>query len=112
MPPAPKPKTTKPVKTTKPAPPTAMRADSWAIVGEGVGAVMRRDQSRSARPTPSRSSTTRRCCLCGGGRHGARIAEQPPATLSRSDLIVDVGTRRSPAPSEASSTTSNSSRVC
>ena len=78
---APKPKT----------PPTAMRADSWAIVGEGVGSVVRRDRSRAARPYVEVLDYQTLLALWRGDDMGARIAEQPPRDALRSDLIVDVG---------------------
>jgi hypothetical protein len=93
MPKPAKPKTTKP-KTTKPAPkPTTrtVRADSWAIVGEGVGAVMRRDQSRSARPYVEVLDYSTLLALWRGDDMGARIAEQPPRDALRSELLIDVG---------------------
>lgn len=91
MPPAPKPKPTK-ARNTKPATkaPT-MRADSWALMGDGFGAVMGRDRSRAARPYVEVLDYSTLLSLWRGDDMGARIAEQPVRDALRSDLIVDVG---------------------
>ncbi len=85
-------KPAKPARTTKPAPkPAALRADSWALVGDGFGAVMGRDRSRAARPYVEVLDYSTLLSLWRGDDMGARIAEQPPRDALRSDLIVDVG---------------------
>lgn len=91
MPPAPKPKPTK-ARNAKPATkaPT-MRADSWALVGDGFGAVMGRDRSRAARPYVEVLDYSTLLALWRGDDMGSRIAEQPPRDALRSELIVDVG---------------------
>ena len=91
MPPAPKPKPTK-ARNTKPATkaPT-MRADSWALMGDGFGAVMGRDRSRAARPYVEVLDYSTLLSLWRGDDMGARIAEQPPRDALRSELLVDVG---------------------
>ena len=49
---------------------------------------------------------------CGGGTTWGRGSPSNPPGRAPPELIVDVGTRRSAAPSGASSTTSSSSRGC
>ena len=83
-------KPVKPKTTPKPTPPT-VRADSWALMGDGFGAVMGRDRSRAARPYVEVLDYQTLLALWRGDDMGSRIAEQPPRDALRSDLIVDVG---------------------
>lgn len=93
--------TTKPTRTTKPARTTkvrtasttkpALRADSWALVGDGFGSVMGRDRSRAARPYVEVLDYSTLLSLWRGDDMGSRIAEQPPRDALRSELLIDVG---------------------
>lgn len=90
MPKPAKPKTTK-ARNVKPAPkPTAPRADSWALVGDGLGSVLARDRSRAARPYVEVLDYQTLLSLWRGDDMGARIAEQPPRDALRSELLIDV----------------------
>ena len=83
---------TAPKTAPKPIPkPPAVRADSWALVGDGFGAVMGRDRSRAAQPYVEVLDYQTLLALWQGDDKGSRIAEQPPRDALRSDLIVDVG---------------------
>ena len=79
----------KPARTTKPKPATsqpALRADSWALVGDGFSSVMGRDRSRSARPYVEVLDYATLLSLWRGDDMGSRIAEQPPRDALRSEL--------------------------
>ncbi len=92
MPKPAKPTPTPKARNAKPAPkPPTMRADSWALVGDGFGSVLARDRSRAARPYVEVLDYQTCLALWRGDDMGARIAEQPPRDALRSDLLVDVG---------------------